>query len=129
MCASIWRVVTEDLVKFDELWSKYSLIGANRDQLSFDAARQLTSMEMHVLEYGFLAKEGFRQPGTMGMSFQKVGRKKLHPQIGHSKQYLERDKLLAELKKITGLHPFFYDKRDHTEFIMDNVIRPILPNS
>lgn len=128
VCASMWRVVTEDLVKFDEMWTKYSLIGPNRDQLSFDAARQLTSMEMHVLEYGFLAKEGFRQPGTMGMSFQKVGRKKLHPQVGHNKQYLERDKLLAELRKITGLHPFFYAKYDHMPMVRRNVINPQLPS-
>ena len=128
VCASMWRVVTEDLVKFDELWSKYSLIGANRDQLSFDAARQLTSMEMNVLEYGFLAKDGFRQPGSMGMSFEKVGRKKLHPQVGHRKQYLERDKLLAELKKITGLHPFFYAKYDHMPMVERHVINPQLPS-
>ena len=128
VCASMWRVVTEDLVKFDEMWTKYSLIGPNRDQLSFDAARQLTSMDMHVLEYGFLAKEGFRQPGTMGMSFQKVGRKKLHPQVGHNKQYLEREKLLAELRKITGLHPFFYAKYDHMPMVYRNVINPQLPS-
>jgi len=133
---SMWRVVTEDLIKFSELWWKYSLIGPNRDQISFDAARQITSMDMHILEEGWLSFErdrnGDRVTGTMGVTFGmegKVGRKKLHPQAGHSKQYLERDKMLAELRKITGLHPFFYAKHNHTPFIINNVIRPYLPKS
>ena len=130
---SMWRVVTEDLIKFDELWWKYSLVGPNRDQISFDTARQLTSMQMNVLEYGWLASErderGDRKPGTMGISFQKVGRKKLHPKAGHLKQYLERDKLLDEIRKITGLHPFFYAKYNHMPFVYRNVIEPYLPES
>ena len=100
------REVTEDLIKFDELWWKYSLIGPNRDQISFDTARQLTSMKMNILEHGWwVEKNGCRFPGTMGVLFGstgKVGRKKLHPQAGHDKQYLERDKNLEELKKLTG---------------------------
>ena len=131
---SMWRVITEDLNKFSELWWKYSLIGPNRDQISFDTARQLTSIKLNILEDGWILRDadGRIIEGTMGMLFGvegKLGRRKLHPQAGHDKQYLEKDKMLAELRKITGLHPFFYDKRDHTEFIMDNVIRPILPNS
>ena len=133
---SIWRVVTENLVEFDQLWWKYSLVGPNRDQISFDAARQLTSMEMNILEHGWLAEKwdenGDRLPGTMGMLFGtkgKVGRKKLHPQAGHSTQYLERDKMLAELRKITGLHPFFYAKYDHMPMVHRNVIQPYLPKS
>ena len=115
----------------DRLWWKYSLIGPNRDQISFDTARQLTSMEMHVLEDGWLAKEGYRQPGSMGVLFGtsgKVGRKKLHPKAGHPKQYLERDKLLVELKKITGLHPHIYAKKNHMPFVYQNVINPQLPS-
>ena len=140
---SMWRVVTEDLVKFDELWWKYSLVGPNRDQISFDTARQLTSMDMNILEDGWIRKEtnyakelgiktGWQNPGTMGILFGyegKKGRKKLHPQAGHDKQYLERDKLLAELKKITGLHPYFYAKYDHMPFVHRNVIEPYLPES
>ncbi|MEC8552296.1 MAG: hypothetical protein VXY93_17510, partial [Pseudomonadota bacterium] len=86
-----------------------------------------------ILEDGWITRrEGGNTHGTMGMMFGiegKIGRRKLHPKAGHEKQYLERDKMLAELRKITGLHPFFYAKHDHTDFIMDNVIRPILPNS
>jgi len=133
---SIWRTVTEDLIEFDELWWKYSLIGPNRDQISFDTARQLTSMPMDVLEYGWLAKErdefGNRLPGSVGVLFGSAGkdaRKKLHPQAGHSTQYLERDKLLNELKKITGLHPFLYAKYNHMPFVERNVINPYLPKS
>ena len=130
---SIWRVVTEDLIKFDELWWKYSLIGPNRDQISFDTARQLTSMKMNILEHGWwVEKNGCRFPGTMGVLFGstgKVGRRKLHPQAGHDKQYLERDKMLAELKKITGLHPHLYAKHNHMPFVHRNVIEPYLPKS
>ena len=133
---SIWRTVTEDLVKFDELWWKYSLIGPNRDQISFDTARQLTSMPMDVLEYGWLAKEededGHRLMGSVGVLFGfegKHARRKLHPQAGHPKQYLERDELLKELRPLTGLHPFIYAKYNHIPFVIRNVIRPQLPNS
>ena len=129
---SMWRVVTEDLIKFNELWWKYSLIGPNRDQISFDTARQLTSMSMNILEDGWMSKENWRLPGTMGMVFGiegKIGRRKLHPQAGHDKQYLERDKMLAELKKITGLHPLFYAKHDHGYVVNNNVIHPTLPKS
>jgi len=133
---SIWRTVTEDLVEFDELWWKYSLIGPNRDQISFDTARQLTSMPMEVVEDGWLSRErdvyGRRLHGTLGVTFGyqgKASRKKLHPQAGHDKQYLERDKLLKELKKLTGLHPHLYAKHDHTAFVQRNVINPYLPKS
>ena len=129
---SIWRVVTEDLIEFDELWWKYSLIGPNRDQISFDTARQLTNMKMHVLEHGWLAKKGYRQPGSMGVLFGtsgKAGRRKLHPKAGHPKQYLERDKMTAEIKKITGLHPHLYARHNHMPFVYRNVIEPYLPES
>ncbi len=128
---SMWRVVTEDLIEFDDLWWKYSLIGPNRDQISFDTARQLTSMKMNILEYGWFAKKGFRQPGSMGMLFGstgKVGRRKLHPQAGHDKQYLERDKFLLELRKLTGLHPHIYARHNHMPFVYMNVINPRYPS-
>ena len=128
----MWRVITEDLNKFSELWWKYSLIGPNRDQISFDTARQLTSMNMNILEDGWMSKENWRLPGTMGMVFGiegKIGRRKLHPQAGHDKQYLERDKILAELKKITGLHPHLYARHNHMPFVYRNVIEPYLPES
>lgn len=134
---SIWRTITEELVEFNDLWWKYSLIGPNRDQISFDTARQLTKMSMNILEDGWAAPDrdagGHKTlPGTMGMLFGtrgKVSRKKLHPQAGHSTQYLERDKMLAELRRITGLHPFFYAKYDHMPFVHRNVIQPYLPKS
>jgi len=40
-----------------------------------------------------------------------------------------RDKLLAELKKITGLHPHLYAKHNHMPFVYRNVIEPYLPKS
>ena len=133
---SIWRTVTEDLIEFDELWWKYSLIGPNRDQISFDTARQLTEMPMTVLEDGWLSRKfdakGHRLPGSVGVTFGydgKVGRRKLHPQAGHSQQFLERDKMCAEIQKITKLHPFLYARYNHYSFVERNVINPYLPKT
>ena len=41
-----WREISEDMYHFHDLWWKYSLIGPNRDQISFDAARQITKKQL-----------------------------------------------------------------------------------
>jgi len=118
----IWRQVGNN--EFHDLWWKYSLIGPNRDQVSFDAARQFTHLDLNIIEDGWT--------GGVGMKFgtrNKVSRKKLHPQSGHDKQYLEREKILKELYTITGLHPKLYARYDHMPFVYRNVIEPYLPKS
>ena len=47
----------------------------------------------------------------------KFGRRGKHPQRGDLQQYLRKDELLHELRKITGLHPKLYTKNNH-EFMM-----------
>ena len=74
--ACIWREISEDMYHFHDLWWKYSLIGPNRDQISFDAARQITKKKWNT----------FPDWTKMGIDFigstAKINRKKLHPQAG-----------------------------------------------
>ena len=127
----IWRVVSEDLFEFHDLWWKYSLIGPNRDQISFDTARQLTNMPLTILEKGWMGDDNW-SPGTVGVQFGsqgKTGRRKTHTQAGHMDQYKEREDILKEIRKLTGMHPVFYATYDHTGFIRNNVTQPKYPSS
>lgn len=133
---SIWRQVTDEYEEFGDTWWEWSLIGPNRDQVSFDYARQKTGMDLDILEYGWLSKErgsdGERLTGEAGILLGrqgKVSRKKLHPKAGHRNQYLERDALLKELHRITGLNLKLYARYDHMNFVRMNVINPYLPES
>lgn len=133
---SIWRQVTDEYEEFGDTWWEWSLIGPNRDQVSFDYARQKTGIDLNILEYGWLSKErgsdGERLPGEAGILLGrqgKVSRKKLHPKAGHLDQYLERDALLKELHPITGLNPKLYARYNHMRFVERNVINPYLPES
>tara|TARA_Y100001968_G_scaffold208889_1_gene191988 strand:+ start:53 stop:928 length:876 start_codon:yes stop_codon:yes gene_type:complete len=132
---SIWRVITEDLFEFHDLWWKYSLIGPNRDQLSFDLSRQLTGLSYNVLEDGWLGGND-RTPGSVGVLFGSRGkqyRRKIHPQAGSfAGLTLEEiqdkgDELIEYLRKFTRLHPKLYKRFDHTGWIQANVLDPALP--
>lgn len=132
---SIWRRL-ENYEKFGNLWWNYALIGPNRDQISFDAAKQFTNKKMTFIEDGWHEvwrdKRGkyLHRPGSCGILFGQQGKKyrrKRHPQAGHPTQWKERREILAELREITGLHPFVFAKHDHSEFVERNVISPTLP--
>jgi len=132
---SFWRVITEDLFEFHDLWWKYSLIGPNRDQLSFDLSRQLTGLEYHVLEDGWLG-ENSRTPGSVGVLFGSRGKKyrrKIHPQSGSfaglTLEEIQKkgDELIEYIRPITKLHPKLYKRFDHTGWIQVNVLYPSLP--
>ena len=100
----IWRQIDDEMAEFHDLWWKYSKIGSNRDQISFDCARQLTGLEwsrIHDWE-------------TIGLdltsSESKVARNKRHPQAGHftvdstySEVLKECHDLLAEIRPITKI--------------------------
>ena len=133
---SIWREINDEYEEFGDTWWEWSLIGPNRDQVSFDYARQKTGMELNIFEKGWVSKkrdENFnRLPGEAGLILGyegKVSRKKLHPKAGHREQWKERDAILKELAPITGLNPKLYARNDHVEFISMNVINPYLPES
>ena len=135
--AYIWRELNDEYERFGDLWWEWSLIGPNRDQVSFDYARQKTGMELNILEEGWHTKGSFEENGwpkmgTVGVRFGtegKVSRQKLHPKAGKPGQWRQRDEILKELRNITGLHPLLYAKHNHTPFIRMNVINPYLPES
>ena len=135
---SFWRVITEDLFDFHDMWWKYSLIGPNRDQMSFDCARQYYKVDLNIIEDGWLGGNS-RTPGSLGVLFGAQGkyyRKKLHPQAGtfdSSSTYEEMckrgDELLRYLFTITRLHPKLYKRFDHINWMKMNVLNPSLPKS
>tara|TARA_B100000945_G_scaffold199060_1_gene160003 strand:+ start:2546 stop:3439 length:894 start_codon:yes stop_codon:yes gene_type:complete len=144
---SFWRNITEDLFEFHDLWWKYSLIGPNRDQLSFDLARQITGLKYHVEEDGWLGKKSYLHgwdicdevPGSVGVLFGSKGkqyRKKLHPQSGcfdssmtHEQLTKKGDELVKHLFQYTKLHPKFYKRYHHIGWMNFNVLDPSLPKS
>ena len=123
--ASIWRTVEPEMYEFHDLWWKYSLIGPNRDQISFDTARQLTKLEWNVHEP--------RDKGVwpeVGIDFEnKASRNKLHPQAGHLEQYKNTKPLLEELQKVTRLVYRLNYRHKFDKYIQTNVISPTLPRS
>tara|TARA_B100000927_G_scaffold62778_1_gene49230 strand:+ start:2614 stop:4512 length:1899 start_codon:yes stop_codon:yes gene_type:complete len=100
----IWRQIDDEMAEFHDLWWKYSKIGSNRDQISFDCARQLTGLEwsrIHDWE-------------TIGLdltsSKSKLARNKRHPMAGHfteKNSYTDILKecysLLKEIRPMTGI--------------------------
>ena len=134
---TLFRVITEDLFDFHDMWWKYSLIGPNRDQLSFDCARQYHKLKYHVIEDGWLGEKS-NIPGSLGILFGSKGkqyRKKLHPQAGNL-QGLNMDEiknkgfdLVYRLYHYTNLHPKMYTRYDQSAWILFNVLDPSLPKS
>ena len=104
MLTCIWRQIDSEMAEFHDIWWKYSKIGSNRDQISFDCARQLTGLEwsrIHDWE-------------TIGLDLtsrvSKVARNKRHPQAGHfsedstySEILQECYELLKEIRPITKI--------------------------
>jgi len=100
----IWRQIDDEMAEFHDLWWKYSKIGSNRDQISFDCARQLTGLtwsRIHDWE-------------TIGLDLtspeSKIARNKRHPMAGHftekntySEVLKECYELLKEIRPITGI--------------------------
>jgi len=134
---SFWRVITEDLFDFHDMWWKYSLIGPNRDQISFDCSRQYHNLDMHVIEDGWLGAHS-HIPGSVGVLFGSKGkqyRRKIHPQKGVFEGLTLdeiQDKawdLIYHLYPITKLHPKMYTRYNHDGWIMQNVVDPQLPKS
>ena len=134
---TFFRVITEDLFDFHDMWWDYSLIGPNRDQLSFDCARQFHKVKYHVIEDGWLgAKSDI--PGSLGVLFGSKGkwyRRKIHPQAGDLEGMSMEDiihkgfKLIYTLYHYTNLHPKMYTRYDQSDWIYTNVINPTLPKS
>jgi hypothetical protein len=107
----VWRTINEEIIKFNELWYKYSLIGPNRDQISFDAALQFSGSKP-------LAFENRNDCGVQLGFFNKKGRRGMHPQYGNVNQYKRRKEFLEDLKNIVGLSTKIYTNYTDHEFYM-----------
>lgn len=134
---TLFRVITEDLFDFHDMWWKYSLIGPNRDQLSFDGARQYHKLKYHVIEDGWCGETELI-PGSLGVLFGAEGkkyRKKLHPQAGNLEGLNiveiknQGFSLVYRLYHFTNLHPKMYTRYDQSAWIISNVLNRSLPKS
>jgi len=100
----IWRQVDIEMAEFHDLWWKYSKIGSNRDQISFDCARQLTDLTWSRIHNWETIGIDLTSPTS------KSARNKRHPQAGHfttNSTYNDILKecydLLKEIRPITGI--------------------------
>ena len=100
----IWRAISEEMFEFHDLWWKYSLIGSNRDQISFDCARQLTGVVWDTIP-------DWESIGIdLTSSESKRYRTKRHPQAGRFNEYSTLSEIigecydfLAEIRPITKI--------------------------
>ena len=100
----IWRQISEDMFEFHDLWWKYSNIGSNRDQVSFDCAKQLTGIEWSTIH-------NWESIGLdLTSSVAKITRQKRHPMSGnfnensnYSDILKECYDLLEEIREMTGI--------------------------
>ena len=102
----MWRKLTDDMRVFNETWYKWGSRGYNRDNIPFDASIQFTG----------LTPEFYDNRNDSGIQlgfYNKVGRRKKHPQHGDKKQYQLKDKFLDELKDISGLPKICAIYREH----------------
>ena len=100
----IWRQIDDEMAEFHDLWWKYSKIGSNRDQISFDCARQLTGLEWSRIHNWETIGLDLTSPKS------KVARNKRHPMAGHFNEKNTYDDvlnecydLLKEIRPITGI--------------------------
>ena len=108
----VYRTLTPDMIKFNELWYKWSLVGCNRDQIAYDVA---------IKESGIQLPSVFENRCDSGVPlgfYEKWGRKGYHPQRGDKDQYKRKDELLKEMGEITGLNPKLYTSYPDHEFYM-----------
>ena len=99
-CTILWRKLTDDIRIFNETWYKWGSRGYNRDNIPFDASIQLTGIKPKFYDN--------RDDSGIDLGFfNKVGRKKKHPQHGDKKQYLMKDEFIDDLQKIAGLSKFY----------------------
>jgi len=112
-CTIIWRTVknTTQFKDFCDLWWKWSLVGSNRDQHSFDAARQFTGMHITRVQN----KPPSTIAGGIDLKFdlKNKNRKGKHPKRGQISQWKRRDEFLKEMQFYTKLSPRIYAKHEH----------------
>tara|TARA_B100000508_G_scaffold22157_1_gene15312 strand:+ start:375 stop:1982 length:1608 start_codon:yes stop_codon:yes gene_type:complete len=107
----VWRTMSEEMNKFNELWYEWSLIGCNRDQISYDAALRFSGLTPSVYENRC-------DCGINLGYYNKIGRRGKHPQNGDLEQYKKVKELLVDMKKITKLNPKLYTSYPDHGFYM-----------
>jgi hypothetical protein len=119
--ASIWRHITPEISKFGDLWWKYSLIGPNRDQISFDTARQLTALPWQTIKNPL--KDHWPE---VGIDFDhrtgKLNRLGKHPQAGDLEQYKRENEMLKEIGRCTRMIARLHYKHNFQSMIDANVL-------
>ena len=108
----VYRTMSDEMTKFNKLWYEWSLVGCNRDQISFDVALKKSGIQLPSVF------EDRNDTGVPLGFYNKKGRKGMHPQNGDKEQYLNSDKLLSELSEITGLNPKLYTSYPFHSFYM-----------
>lgn len=112
-CTIIWRTISNStsFKNFCDLWWKWSLVGSNRDQHSFDAARQFTGIEVSRVHN--------KPPSTivagvdLRFDLKNKNRKGKHPKRGETTQWQRRDQFLKDMQEYTKLSPRIYAKHEH----------------
>ena len=112
-CTILWRTIktSKQFIDFCDLWWEWSLVGSNRDQHSFDAARQFTEIPVFRVEN----KPPSTIAGGIDLRFdlKNQNRKGKHPKRGSTDQWRRRDEFLKELQQYTNLNPKIYAKHEH----------------
>jgi len=114
-CTMIWRTIwdnaTPEFKNFCDLWWEWSLIGSNRDQISFDAARQFSGMPVNKI-YN-------KPPSTivagvnLKFDLKNKNRKGKHPKRGNLDQWKRRDEFVEEMRTYAKLSTKIYAKHEH----------------
>lgn len=112
-CTIIWRTIkdTKSFNDFCDLWWEWSLVGSNRDQHSFDAARQFTGIRVTRITN----KPPLTIAGGIELKFDLKNkyRKGKHPRRGNQNQWKRREEFLQELYQYVKLNPKIYAKHEH----------------
>jgi len=115
-CTIIWRTVWDEddapeFNKFCDLWWEWSLVGSNRDQVSFDAARQFSGIQIN--------KVYNKPPSTivaginLKFDLKNKNRKGKHPRGGNLDQWRRREEFVQEMNSYAAMSPRIYAKHEH----------------
>ena len=72
-CTILWRKLTDEIKEFNEVWYNWGNLNYNRDNIPFDAAIQMTGITPSFYD-------DRNESGIALGFFNKVGRRKKHPQ-------------------------------------------------
>ena len=123
-CTMIWRTVrsTTSFRKFCDEWWKWSLIGSNRDQISFDAARQFSGLK--IFRVHNKPPETLVKGIELRFTEKNKNRKGKHPRRGTFDQWRQRDQFLTDMQQYAKLSPKIYATHEHISMLEFNDLLP-----